>query len=399
MPAFSWQALDPAGRTRRGTLQGDSARAVRALLREQGLNPLAVDELQPGAGARPGRGFGSAGLALLMRQLAALAGAGLPLDEALEALAAQAGGERQRAAVLALRARVMEGAGLAQAMAEQPQLFPELFHASVAAGEQSGRLAEVLERLADHAEARDALRQRVLAALAYPLLLAAVAIAVVAGLLAWVVPQVVGVFGSLGQELPLATRVLIGLSDALRRFGVVWLLALAGIVIGVRLLLRQDGPRRRWHRLVLRLPLAGQLVRAAETARATRTLALLAGSAVPLLDALSVAAKVVANRPMRAALEQAAVEVREGRGFSQALAEGGLFPPVALRLVASGERSGELARMLGEAAAQQQRELDRWLGLLTAVLGPAIILVVGAMVLFIVLAILLPVFELNQMVR
>lgn len=403
MPAFAYQALDSSGKTQRGVLQGDTARAVRGALRERGLDPLQVDEVSESRAhaARPfaRRGLGGAQLALLTRQLATLVGAGLPIDEALGALSEQAESERQRGLTMSLRARVMEGASLAQAMAEFPDSFPDVFRSTVAAGEQSGRLEVVLEKLADYAEARDALKQKVLAALAYPLLLSLVAIAVVAGLLAWVVPQIVGVFQNLQQELPFATRALIALSDFVRGWGWLLLLVLALLAIGARAALRVEAMRHRWHAFVLRLPLVGRLVRAANTARATRTLALLAESAVPLLDALGIAAQVVPNLPMREALRRAAFKVREGSAFSRALGESGHFPPVALRLVASGERSGQLPRMLGEAAAQQQRELDRWLTALTSVLGPAVILVVGAIVLFIVLAILLPIFNLNQMVK
>ena len=403
MPAFAYQALDASGKTQRGVLQGDTARAVRGVLRERGLDPLQVDEVSESRAhaARPfaRRGLGGAQLALLTRQLATLVGAGLPIDEALGALAEQSEGERQRGLVMSLRARVMEGASLAQAMAEFPDSFPDIFRSTVAAGEQSGRLDGVLEKLADYAEARDALKQKILAALAYPLLLSLVAVAVVTGLLAWVVPQIVGVFQNLQQELPFATRALIALSDFVRSWGWLLLLVIVVAVIGARIALRSEPLRHRWHAWLLRLPLVGRLVRAANTARATRTLALLAESAVPLLDALGIAADVVANLPMRDALRRAAFKVREGSPFSRALGESGHFPLVALRLVASGERSGQLPRMLGEAAAQQQRELDRWLTALTSILGPAVILVVGAIVLFIVLAILLPIFDLNQMVK
>jgi len=403
MPAFAYQALDASGKTQRGVLQGDTARAVRSLLRARGLQPLQVDEVRGGAGQARGvfgaRPLGAAGLALMTRQLATLVGAGLPIDEALGALVEQADSPRQRTLAAGLRARVMEGAALAQAMAEFPHAFPETYRATVAAGEQSGRLDTVLERLADHVEARDALAQKVLAALAYPLLLALVAIAVVAGLLAWVVPQIVDVFQNLGQSLPLVTRVLIGLSDFVRAWGWVLLGIVVAGVFAARQALRSDSLRRRWHAVLLRLPLVGRLVRAANAAGALGTLALLSGSAVPLLDALGVAASVVTNLPMRDALRHAAVRVREGSAFSRALAESGRFPPVALRLIASGERSGELPRMLDEAARQQQRELDRWLAAMSAVLGPAVILLVGAIVLFVVLAILLPIFDLNRMVK
>jgi len=403
MPAFAYQALDDAGKTQRGVLQGDTARAVRGTLRERGLNPLSVEEVRDGEAKATGvfarRGIGGAELALLTRQLATLIGAGLPIDEALGALSEQAENERQRRMTVALRARVMEGASLAQAMAEFPESFPEIFRATAGAGEQSGRLSTVLEKLADYAEARDALKQKIIAALAYPVLLAIVALAVVMGLLTWVVPQIVGVFENLHQSLPLATRALMALSAFMRAWGWLVLIVLVVAIVGARIALRSDAVRFRWHAWMLRVPLVGRLTRAANTARATRTLALLAESAVPLLDALGIAAQVVPNLPMREAMRRAAFKVREGSAFSRALGESGLFPPVALRLIASGERSGELPRMLGEAAAQQQRELDRWLAALTAVLGPAVILLVGAMVLFIVLAILLPIFSLNQMVK
>lgn len=403
MPAFAYQALDATGKTQRGVLQGDTARAVRGSLRERGLNPLSVEEVREEAARRRGafspRGLSAVQLALLTRQLSTLIGAGLPIDEALAALSEQAENERQRGLTMSLRARVMEGASLAQALGDFPESFPEIFRATVAAGEQSGRLESVLDRLADYAEARDALKQKMLAALAYPLLLSLVAVAVVAGLLTWVVPQIVGVFQNLHQTLPLATRVLIAVSAFLRGWGWAIVMLLVVAVVAARVALRSQAMRQRWHGWLLRLPLVGRLTRAANTARATRTLALLAGSAVPLLDALGIAAQVVPNLPMREALKRAAFKVREGSAFSRALGESGLFPPVALRLIASGERSGELPRMLEEAAQQQQRELDRWLTALTAVLGPAVILAVGAMVLFIVLAILLPIFNLNQMVK
>lgn len=402
MPAFAYQALDASGKTLRGILQGDTARAVRASLRERGLNPLVVEavaEVRDHAFTLRRRSLSGAQLAMLTRQLSTLVGAGLPIDEALAALSEQDDNDRQRALTVALRARVMEGASLAQAMAAFPDSFPEIFRATVAAGEQSGHLQRVLEKLADYAEARDALKQKLFAALTYPLLLTVVAIAVVAGLLAWVVPQIVGVFENMQQTLPLATRALMALSALMRDWGWLLILLIVIAVVAARLALRREHMRYRWHQLLLRLPLFGRLTRAANTARAARTLALLAGAAVPLLDALAIAAQVVPNLPMRDALRKAALKVREGSSFARALGDSGQFPPVALRLIASGERSGELPRMLDEAAAHQQRDLDRWLGVLASTLGPVVILLVGAMVLFIVLAILLPIFNLNQMVK
>lgn len=401
MPAFAYQALDQLGKTQRGVLQGDTARAVRASLRDRGLNPLEVTPVEEAQqrGSLFRRGLSGAQLALLTRQLATLLKAGLPVDEALAALAEQNDDQRARTLVIGLRSRVMEGAGLAAALADAPDSFPEIYRASVAAGEQSGRLDQVLARLADYSEARDALNQKIWAALAYPLLLTLVAMAVVSGLLVYVVPQIVGVFTQMHQALPLPTRALLALSDVVKAWG--WLLLLLLIVAAVsgKLALRTEAVRYRWHGLLLRIPLIGRLIRASNTARSSRTLALLTASAVPLLDALNIAAQVMPNLPMRAAVKRAAVKVREGGSFSRALGESGYFPAVALRLIASGERAGELERMLDEAANHQQRELDRWLTTLTAVLGPLVILLVGAMVLFIVLAILLPIFNLNQMVK
>lgn len=401
MPAFAYQALDASGKTQRGVLQGDTARAVRQTLRERGLNPLDVTPVDEKQQSSPlgRRGLSTPQLALFTRQLATLLAAGLPIDEALAALGEQGEDERSRSLVVALRARVMEGAGLAAAFADYPESFPEIYRASIAAGEQSGRLATVLERLADYAESRDALRQQLLTALAYPILLSLVAVAVVTGLLVYVVPQIVGVFASMKQELPLPTTLLIGLSGLAKRWGIIFFMGLVAVLFALRFALRREAVRMVWHRWLLRLPLVGKLTRASNTARAARTLALLSASAVPLLDALAISAQVVPNLPMRDALRRAAHKVREGGAFSRALADSGYFPPVAVRLIASGERSGQLERMLDEAAAHQARELDRWLAVLTAVLGPVVILLVGAMVLFIVLAILLPIFNLNQMVK
>jgi general secretion pathway protein F len=401
VPAFAYQALDNAGKTQRGVLQGDTARAVRASLRERGLNPLDVapvtQEQQRGGLFR--RGLSGAQLALLTRQLATLLKAGLPVDEALAALAEQNDDQRLRSLIAALRSRVIEGAGLAAALADAPDSFPEIYRASISAGEQSGRLDQVLARLADYSEARDALNQKVWAALAYPLLLTLVAVAVVSGLLVYVVPQIVGVFTQMHQVLPWPTRALLALSEFVKVWGWLMLVLLVFAAIGGRLALRTEQVRYAWHRFLLRLPLMGGLIRAANTARCTRTLALLTASAVPLLDALNIGAQVVPNLPMRAAIRQAALKVREGGSFSRALGDSGYFPPVALRLISSGERAGQLEQMLEEAANHQQRELDRWMTTLTAILGPLVILLVGAMVLFIVLAILLPIFDLNQMVK
>jgi general secretion pathway protein F len=406
MGAFEYQALDSGGRTQKGVLQADTARAARSLLRERGLTPLdvaAIREQQrtPG-GVAVGwsrRGLSTAQLAIVSRQLATLVNAGLPMDDSLAALGEQSEDARSRAIIVALRSRVMEGQTLANAMGEFPDSFPEAFRASVAAGESSGKLDDALTRLADYTENREQLTRQVWLALAYPLLLTTVAILVVSGLLVWVVPQVVNVFQNLGQQLPLVTRVLIAIADNVKRFGlVVLIVAIVGFV-AFRVALRREAMRMAWDGLVLRLPLVGRLIRATETARAARTLATLSASGVPVLEAMQLAAATVRNRPMQLAIKRAAVRVREGGAFAEALAESGYFPPVAVRLIASGEKSGRLDEMLDQAARHQQREMETMLATMTAVLGPLVILGVGGLVLFIVVAILLPIFELNQLIH
>lgn len=403
MPAFSYHALKSDGHTDRGVLQADTVRGARQLLRERGLVPVSVDEVAAQRDA--GRGFASRAVlngarrALLLRELATLLGAGLPIDDALGAMAEQGADSRTRGLVLGLRARVMEGASLADALGDHPRSFPELYRASVAAGERSGKLSGVLGLLADEAESRDAMRQSIWAALAYPLLLAIVAVLVVSGLLIYVVPQIAEVFVRMHQELPWTTRFLLAASAFLREYGIWLLLLIIMVVVGIRVLLRGEAWRQRRDAWLLELPGLGHLLKVAGTARATRTLALLTASAVPLLEALKITAKVVPNLAMRRSVEEAAGKVREGASLARALDDSGQFPPVALRLISAGERAGALERMLMEASNYCSRQLERVLGVLTAVLGPALILIVGAMVLFIVLAILLPVFNLNQLVK
>jgi general secretion pathway protein F len=397
MPAFEYSALDAGGRRTRGVLQADTARAARAQLRERGLSPLSVDEAAPSIGAG-GRSIGSAQRALLMRQLATLVASGLPIDESLAALAEGSEG-RLRTQVMALRARVLEGSTLAAAMAEYPGSFPSVYRASVAAGEAAGKLDGILLSLASYAENRDALGRRVLLALTYPLLLSTVAVAVVTGLMVWVVPQVIGVFSQFGQALPLPTRLLVGLSGVVQDYGLWLLLTLPLLAVFAVLGWRRPAARAALDGFSLRVPVWGRLARALDTARFARTLALLTAAAVPLLEALSIASQVVQNQSLREALARASLRVREGQGLSRALADSGQFPPVPLRLIASGERSGRLPAMLEEAALQQERELDTALGVAMAALGPGVILLVGALVLFVVLAILLPIFQINTLVR
>lgn len=404
MSAFEYTAFDPQGREKRGILEGDTARQVRQMLRDQGLTPLNVAEAAEQARReRPSigfnRGVGAGDLALITRQLATLIASGMPVEEALRAIARHADKPRVQRMVMALRARVVEGHSLAGALAEFPRSFPEIYVATVRAGEQSGHLDGVLDRLADYTEARQETRSSVGNALAYPLILTVVALGIVVFLLSYIVPEVVGVFGSFDAELPWLTRALIGLSDFLRDWGLVLGLALVAAVIGGQLALRRPRIRHAVDEFLLRMPIIGPMLRGADTGRFARTLSILAASGVPVLEALGIASTVVGNRPMRRAVERAAVQVREGSSLHRALEKSGRFPPMVLHLISSGEQSGQLDQMLHRAADHQERETRMKVSLLVNVFEPAIILVMGMAVLVIVLAILLPIFELNQLVR
>lgn len=396
MAAFHYQALTPTGRPARGTLEADSARAARAAVRAQGLVVLEVSELRGGAHGGGPR-LGTRDLAQLTAQLAALAAAALPLAEVLEAAADQAGRGPARRVLAAVRARVVEGYPLSRVLAEHPRAFPAFYRASVAAGEQAGALAEVLGRLADFLDTRDATRQRVALALIYPALLTLVAGAITAALLAFVVPQVLDVFTRTGQTLPLLTRALLVASDALRALWPALVAAVAAVLGGAVWALRRPGPRARIETALLGAPLVGRLVRLTDAARFLRAYALLAGSGVGAVEALRLAAEGVGCGVLRTALMGAGERVREGRAIHAALAEAAVLPPLALRLVGSGERGGALPQMTERAAGAIEQELRGAVGALLAVLEPALVLVMGGVVLLIVLAVLLPVFELNQM--
>jgi general secretion pathway protein F len=400
--AWDYVALDASGREQRGVLEGDSARQVRQTLRERALLPVSVEPVRESA-KRTGQRFRdrirSADVALLTRQLATLVRAALPLEEALLAVSEQSEKPAVRRVVAAVRARVVEGESLAEALRGFPLTFPEIFRATIAAGEQSGKLDVVLERLADYTESRDQLRQRILGALLYPIVLTVMCIAVIAGLLSFVVPKVVTVFESGNAELPLLTQILIATSDALRVAGPWILLAFAlGAVLFLRWT-RAPAARYRVDGWMLRLPLAGRLIRGFNSARFTRTLSILTGSAVPVLEALRIAAGVISNLPMREAVAAAAERVREGAPIGRSLAASRLFPPMTVHLISSGESSGRLEDMLSRAADNQERELDSMLTGLVGLLGPLLIVGMGLIVLVIVFAMLMPIFEMNTLVR
>jgi general secretion pathway protein F len=408
MPAFEYTALDTRGRTRKGVLEGDTPRHVRQQLKEQSLSPLTVAAVIGKVKRVDGKGrqikvsrisVSTTDLALITRQLATLVRSGLTLEESLQAIGQQADKTRIKTLLLAVRSRVLEGHTLADGLADFPAVFPDLYRATVAAGEQSGHLDIVLERLAEYTENRQRMRQKTLMALFYPLLLSIVAFLVVFGLLAYVVPQVVEVFVNMRQELPWLTKTLIQLSDFLNQWWLVLLLITVGGVFLSRYLLRSPATLFQFHLLILRLPLLGRLERGANTARFTRTLSILIASGVPVLEALKITSEVIDNLPMRKAIIEATERVREGSSLYSALGHSRLFPPIMLYLIASGENSGKLEDMLERAAENQENELETLIGVLLGLFEPLLILFMGAIVLVIVLAILMPIFELNQLVQ
>ena len=406
MAAFRYEALNDTGQVSHGVVEADALRQARARVREMGLMVVAVnavtqETLDAGDGQRwrLRRGTSSAQLSMLTRQLASLLDAGLTLEQAFTALIEQSENETVRQVLAGVRAELLAGHTLAQALGQYERVFPDIYRALVKAGEASGELSHVMLRLADYTESRQALRQKVGLAFVYPAIVTLVALLVVTGLLVYVVPQVVSVFQRSHQTLPLLTRLLIGLSSLLQESGFYLLGALAGAGLAAHALLRREEIRYRWHLRVLRLPLIGRLVRGINTARMASTLAILAGSGVPLLVSLQAATGVVSNLPMRRALEDASKKVREGVGLSRALAASGLFPPILVHLIASGEASGRLDTMLERAATQQEQEIGNYTSVLTSLLEPLLILVMGAVVLAIVLAILMPIIEMNQLVR
>lgn len=403
MGAYEYRALDARGRQKRGVASGDTARQVRQFLRDSGLSPLDIQAVSEPSAQRgrtvSSRRISPTALAVVTRQFATLVGSGMTVADSLAALIEQSEGHAQKSLLSSVRSSLVEGRGLAESMRQFPKAFPEIYTASVAAGEQTGRLAEVLERLADFTEARQGLRQRLGVALVYPVILTVVSILIVAGLLTYVVPQVVRVFEDTGQALPLLTRLLIGASDFLRDNALaIGALGALG-VLGGMLLFRRPGPRNWLHRRFLEFPLTRRFSRGANTARMARTLAIMTGSGVPLLDAMRASGEVVSNRVLRDALERAATEVREGAGLSRAIGRSGYFPPLFTQMVASGEQSGSLDRMLDKAATALEREMEARVAVLVGLFEPAMILLMGAVVLTIVLAILMPIFDLNQLVR
>lgn len=408
MPGFRYTAYDLDGHEQRGVLESDSPRLARAQLREKGLFPLDVAQIEAANDATIGLfskrrvHLSTPDLARVTRQLATLLGAGLTIEQTFNAIIEQAETESERQLLANVRGQVLEGQSLGTALSRYPSTFGDLYRTLVSAGETSGKLPDVLTRLANYVEDQQALKQKLVVAMIYPAIVMTVCILVVTGLMLYVVPQVIGVFETTKQTLPMMTRALLAFSRFLELTGIFWLVIGVAGFIGARIALRRESVRRRWHAWLLRVPLVGRMIRSKQSAQLAATLSILVGSGVPVLAALGAGAGVVTNLPMREALQRATASVREGSGLARALGaqqtKPPLFPPVMVHLIASGEASGRLAQTLDAAARQQQRDVEMRTSAFAALIEPAMIVFMGGIVLAIVLAVLLPIFELNQLV-
>ena len=409
MAAFEYTALEAGGRRRKGVLEADSVRQVRQLLRDQGLAPLAVETASESGGGSRGRANRASltlfrrslsGLdrVLVTRQLATLIGAGMPVEEALDAVAQQSEKQHAAALVMGIRSRVLEGHSLASALADFPASFNALYRSTVAAGEQSGHLDRVLENLADYTERQFEAWRNVEMALLYPVVLLVLAMGIVGALMVFVVPDMVRVLDNMGRELPTVTQFLIGASAFVQDWWWALLLTAAGATLGGERLLRLPALRLAWDRQKLHAPFFKRIVRASNAARYANTLSILNASGVPLVDAMGIASEVVANTWLRRRLQGATQRVKEGASLRTGLEEAGHFPPMLMHMVASGEASGELDAMLERVATHQQAEVERIVGALVALFQPLMLLLMGGMVMFIVMAILLPILNMNQLV-
>jgi general secretion pathway protein F len=406
VPAFRYEAVDAVGNTRKGVVNADSARAARSDLRAQGMVPIVVDAITAQVdelGRTRRRAFGdrlsTVELALFTRQLASLLEASLPLEQAFTALLEQAERPYVRDLVASIRAEVMGGASLSDALSRHPRDFADIYRALVASGEQIGQLSRVLSRLADYIERRNALVQKVRLAFTYPAIVTVVAFAIVIFLLTYVVPQIVSVFANTKQKLPLLTVMMLAVSDFVRSYGWIVVLVLIGVAFAWRTALKNPRIKYRWHRWLLTAPLYGKFERSLNTSRFASTLAITTGSGVPILRALQTSRDTLSNVAMRDQVEEATASVREGVSLARALSAHKHFPPMLIHMIRAGEVTGELPAMLERASNAQEQDLERRAMTIAGLLEPALILAMGVVVLLIVLAVLMPIIEINQLVR
>lgn len=405
MAAFDYQAVDSRGKTKKGVIEGDTARHVRSLLRDQGLMPTEVTpSLQRNKKSSSKGKFGASKkvsaseLALITRQLATLVESGLPLEESLIAVAEQCDKNSLKSMIMAVRTKVTEGYGLAESMSEYPHIFNHLFRAMVAAGEKSGHLDKVLNRLADYTEQRQKLRSEMIQALVYPVIMTVVAVGVVAILLTAVVPKIVGQFEHMGANLPGTTKFLIASSDFLQSYGLFIVLLIAGLIMGFSRLMQKPKFRFNTHERLIKIPGIGKVSKGVNTARFARTLSILTASAVPLLESMTISGEVLDNLYIKQKVKEAADKVREGTSLRVSLEQTKLFPPMMLHMIASGEKSGQLEHMLGRAADNQDREFEALMSISLKAFEPILMITMAGVVLFIVMAILQPILQLNTLI-
>ncbi len=403
MAAFEYKAYDSNGKEQKGLLEGDTAKQVRRQLRDKALISIAVSEVaqknskdQPKEASSKNR-LSITELTLVTRQLATMLRAGTPLDETIQAVAEQTESPKVQRVLMSVRSKVLAGYTLADSIGTFPNAFPDIYRSTVGAGETSGHLDRVLEHLAEYTEKQHAIKQKVMQAFIYPAFLTLVAIGIVVFLMVSIVPKLVGIFEDTEQELPFITRALIAASDFLQNYGLFLLIGIAVFVFVFRMIFSQPDAKRKLHRFFLKLPVFGRFIRSNNTAQFANTLSIMAASGVPILTALQTAASVITNMPMREAVEEATVRVREGASIGKSLAISKLFPPMTMHLIKIGEASGELEDMLGRAAENQERELETIRSVLTSLMGPVMILMMGGIVVMIVLAILLPIMSLNDL--
>lgn len=406
MAAFDYVALNSGGKQTKGVMEADSQRQVRQLLRDKGMIPLSVDvsaakstgNLASTSRFGSGHSINVRDLSLITRQMATLVQAGLPLEEVLNAVSRQTENNKVRSILMAVRSKVLEGYSLANAFGEYPKAFPKLYRATVSAGEHSGHLDIVMNRLADYTESSHAIKRSITAALVYPAILLFVSITIVIFLMTSVVPGVIKVFADNQQDLPVITVVLVAISDFFSHYGLYFLGGLIVVGIGIHTLLKNAEIRLNFHRRLLGTPVVGKLIRTIDTARFASTLSILTGSGVTLVDAMKIAGEVLSNEWLKLRVVDALKSVSEGSSLKNALEQAGYFPPMMLHMIASGEASGELDTMLDRTAKAQELDLNNFISVMVSLIPPVIILMMGGMVFMIVLAILLPIFQLNQLV-
>lgn len=399
MGAYQYQAVKKTGSATKGVLEADSERHARQLLRDQGLIPTQIRVLnQQRLGNQTKGKISSADLALFTRQLATLLAAGIPVEESLRGVSEQTEKDKVRELIIGVRAKILEGYGLAQAMTQYPQAFPELYRATVGAGEQTGHLDVVLEKLAEYTENQQQTRQKVQQALIYPFIMILVSVTIICFLLSFVVPKIIEVFSSSGQTLPEMTVLLIDLSHFIKNYGLYTLITLILSVLGFKKSLANTKIKAAWHRFLLRLPIVSYLAKTVNVSRYIHTFGILFAAGVSVLETMRVAASLITNVIMQHSFDVAATKVKEGSGINEALKDTSYISPMALHLIASGEKSGQLSNMMERAAVHLDNEVKRLIDTSLTLLEPMVILLMGAAILFIVLATLLPIFSMEQLV-